>query len=44
MTPSEVGIFLESKRPKYVGNIHEDDIDRMMERREELESQGFEVL
>ena len=44
MTPAEVGIYLESNRPKHVGGIHEDDIDKMLERRHELESQGVKVL
>lgn len=44
MTPQEVGRILEMKRPKYVNGIHEDDIERMLERRKELESQGYKVL
>lgn len=44
MTPAEVGAFLEAKRPKEVGGVHEDDIENMLRRREELEAQGYEVL
>ena len=44
MTPTEINLVLESKRPKHVGGIHEDDLADMMQRRRELEDQGFEVI
>ena len=43
MTPREVFAVLDSKRPKYIGGIHEDGIDRIMERRAELEAEGIKV-
>lgn len=44
MTPAEVGLIIEFKRPKFVGGIHEDDIARMDDRRAELEAKGIKVL
>ncbi len=44
MTPAEISIILESKRPKHINGIHEDDISDMMRRRQELINQGAEVL
>ena len=44
MTPKEVFSVLDSKRPKYIGGIHEDEIDDMLRRREELEAEGIKVL
>jgi len=44
MTPSEIGIIVESKRPKTVGKVSEDDYDHLMDRRAELEAQGIKVL
>ncbi len=44
MTPYEVNLVIEANRPKYTGGIHEDDIDRMMERRNELAASGMELL
>lgn len=44
MTPAEIGAFIEVKRPKEVGGIHEDDIENMLCRRDELAAQGYEVL
>lgn len=44
MTTAEIGLLIEHNRPKYVGGIHEDDIERMDQRRVELEKQGVKVL
>lgn len=44
MTPAEVGLLVEFNRPKFIGGIHEDDIERMDQRRAELEAQGIKVL
>ena len=44
MTPTEVSIIMEAKRPKRVGGIHEDDIDDMIDRMEKLRRQGVEVI
>lgn len=44
MTPDEVNLVMDSKRPKEVGGINEDDLDSMIRRREELRAQGYEVL
>lgn len=37
-------LFHEARRPKMIGNIHEDDYVRMVKRGEELEAQGIKVL
>lgn len=44
MTPAEIALVLDSKRPKTIGGIHEDDLADMMQRRHELEQQGIKVL
>jgi len=44
MTPAEVSLILESKRPTHINGIPEDDYERMLQRRHELEQQGIEVL
>ena len=44
MTPTEVYLILDSKRPKTVGGIHEDDIASMLNRRQELIDKGVKVL
>lgn len=44
LTPSEAGIFLEYKRPKHVGNLHEDQMLRLRKRREEAEAKGKKVI
>lgn len=44
MTPDEVNLVIESKRPKTIGGLHESDIDDMIMRREKLREQGIEVL
>lgn len=44
MTPAEVSLVLDSKRPKTIGGIHEDDLSDIMQRRHELEQQGIKVL
>jgi hypothetical protein len=43
MTPNEVSSLIEFNRPKYINGIHEDDYDKMLDRREELEAQGYKV-
>lgn len=44
MTPAEVGLILETHRPKEINGIPEDDYDNMIMRRRELEKQGIKVL
>lgn len=44
MTPKEVSLHLDFKRNKFIGGIHEDEWDRLDERRAELEQQGYRVL
>ena len=44
MTPSEIYLLLDAKRPKHIGGIHEDDIADMMERRQKLIDEGIKVL
>lgn len=44
MTPSEVFIILESKRPKHIGNIHEDQLEHLRARRAKAEREGIKVL
>ena len=44
MTPAEVGVIVDAKRPKIVDGVHENDYDRIMERREKLLNEGVNVL
>jgi len=44
MTPSEVALILDSKRPKTIGGIPEDDVADMLQRRQELIEKGVDVL
>lgn len=44
MTIAELELIHEAKRPKMINNIHEDDYIDMLDRREELEAKGFNVL
>ena len=44
MTPAEVHLLLDSKRPKHIGGIHEDDLDMMMIKRQEMLSRGEKCL
>ena len=44
MSPVEMMVILEDRRPKEIGGIHEDDYYRMIERRKELEAKGIKVL
>lgn len=44
MTPTEVHVILEAKRPKMIGGLHEDDIEILEKRRDKLEAQGIEVI
>ena len=44
MTPYEISLVLEAKRPKTIGGIHEDDVADMLQRRAELEASGVKVL
>ena len=44
MTIDEVNILFEANRPKKIGSLHEDDVDRLEERRQELEAQGLTVI
>lgn len=44
MTPSEVAIIVEAKRPKNVGGLHEDDFYALEARRKKLEQEGVKLL
>lgn len=44
MTPAEVQLVIDAKRSKHINGIHEDDIDRMEQRRIELTEKGLNVL
>lgn len=44
MTPAEVFLIIDANRPKEINGIPEEDFERMLERREELEAQGIKVL
>jgi hypothetical protein len=44
MTIDEISILFEVHRPKQIGSLHEDDMDRLDERRQELEAQGLTVI
>ena len=44
MSPTEVHLILDHKRPKHVGGIHEDDIGDMMMRRQAMIDQGIKCL
>jgi len=44
MTMAEAENIHEARRPKMIGNIHEDDYSAMVKRGEELEAQGIKVL
>jgi hypothetical protein len=44
MTPAEAFNLLELNRPKHINGIPEEDYHSMMDRREELEAQGVNVL
>ena len=43
MSPAEIGLILDAKRPKTVGGLHEDDRDGLEQRRLQLESEGYVV-
>ena len=44
MTPSEVSLILEAKRPKHVGGLHEDDFYELEEKRMKMEAEGKVML
>jgi len=44
MTPAEVHLIIDSKRPRHIGGIHENDLEDMEMRRDELIKQGHKVL
>jgi len=44
MTPSEVSIIVEAKRPKNKGGLHEDDFDDLEEIRNKMIADGIEVF
>lgn len=44
MSPAEVALIIDAKRPREINGIHENDYARMMERRQELIEQGLDVL
>jgi hypothetical protein len=44
MTPAEVALIIDSKRPKHIGGIHEDDYADLLQRRQEMIEKGIKVL
>jgi hypothetical protein len=44
MSPNEVFIVLENKRPKKIGNLHEDQLERLHARRAQAERDGVNVI
>ncbi len=44
ISPSEVGMYIEAKRDKTIGGMHEDDYYELEERREKLIAEGVNVL
>jgi|TARA_B110000503_G_scaffold82474_1_gene125829 hypothetical protein len=44
MTPAEVNSIIDSKRPKVIDGIHEDDYEALMLRRQKLIDDGVDVL
>ena len=44
MSPSEVGIIVEAKRPKNRGGLHEDDFESLEARRMKMEAEGNKML
>ncbi len=44
MTPAEVNSIIDAKRPKIINGIHEDDLESMMIRRQQLINEGVNVL
>ena len=43
-TPYRIALKLEYKRPKKIGNLHEDEIERLDQRRAEAEANGIKVI
>lgn len=44
MSPDEVNILIEGNRPKHVGGIHEDELEALHLRRQELINQGVKLV
>lgn len=44
MTPNEIQVLIEAKRPKTIGGIHEDDLEMLHHRRSYYEQQGYTVV
>lgn len=44
MTPAEVALIVDAKRPKHIGGIHENDLADMLQRRQELSEKGVKLL
>jgi len=44
MSPNEVAIILEAKRPKVKGGLPEDDFDMLAMKRDQLIKEGVNVL
>ena len=44
MSPQEVGRYLERKRPKYIGDMHENDYYKLIEHRENKIKDGVNIL
>ena len=43
MTIPEIELIHDAKRSRMVGNMHEDDYIKQLERREKLEAEGVKV-
>ena len=43
MTPSEVSLIIEAKRPKHIGSLHEDDFYNLEARRKKMEEDGMKM-
>ena len=44
MTPAEVNMIIDSKRPRVINGVKEDDYENMMIHRQKLIDDGVEVL
>ncbi len=44
MSPTEVSMVLEQRRPKTVGGMHEDDFYELEQRREQMMAKGMKVI
>lgn len=44
MTPAEISLIIEAKRPKNMGGLHEDDFHALEEKRMKMEAEGVKLL